>query len=251
MSPESVSEFPPQPSGMSEISRLTGVFFEPAKAFEDIAARPSFWVPLLLTIVSALIFTYLLSQHLGWPEVLRQSNQMNPRATQQMEQLPADQQARAQELQLKFVVFGSYGGAILGRAIFCLIVGLILLGIVRGIMSAPVRFKQIFAILCYASLPSIIQAVLTTVVMFLKKPEDFNLLNPLVFNLGFIETNSKFLHTLASAVDLFTIWTILLVAVGLKAAGGRKLSFAGALIAVVLPWGVIVLIRASIASVFS
>ena len=49
MSPENVSAVEPQPSGMSELSRLSGVFFEPAKAFEDVAARPSFWVPLILT----------------------------------------------------------------------------------------------------------------------------------------------------------------------------------------------------------
>src|SRR5450432_4024312 len=171
MSPESVSEFPPQPSGMSEISRLTGVFFEPAKAFEDIAARPGFWVPLILTILSGVIFTALLGQHVGWPEVIRQNTQMSGKAAQRLDQLPADDRKRAEDLQLKVVPVTSYAGAILGRPVLYLIVGLFLLGIVRGIMSAPVRFKQIFAILCYSSLPGIIQTVLKTVVMFLKKPE--------------------------------------------------------------------------------
>ena len=64
----------------------------------------------------------------------------------------------------------SYAGAVLGPVVGGLIVGAVLLGIVRGIMSAPVTFKQVFAILCYASVPGIIQTALKTVVMFLKKP---------------------------------------------------------------------------------
>jgi hypothetical protein len=53
MSPETATSSDPQAQGMSEISRLAGVFFEPKKAFADIAARPRWIVPLLLMIVSA------------------------------------------------------------------------------------------------------------------------------------------------------------------------------------------------------
>jgi len=61
----------------------------------------------------------------------------------------------------------------------------------------------------------------------------------------------KFLYTLAMSFDLFTIWTILLTAVGIKAAAGKRLSFGGALFAVVLPWAVLVLIGATVAGMFS
>jgi hypothetical protein len=138
--------------------------------------------------------------------------------------------------------------------IYYLIVGGMLLGIVRGIMSAPVRFKQVFAIMCYASLPGLIFTVLAITVMLLKNPDDFNLQNPLVFNPGAFmdpQSTSKFLHSIASSLDLFTVWTILLIAVGLKAAGGRKLSFGGSLAAVALPWAIWVLVRASLAGLFS
>ena len=75
-------------------------------------------------------------------------------------------------------------------------------------MSAPVRLKQVFAILCYASLPGVIMALLAIAVMFMKPPDDFNLQNPLVFNPGaFMDqaTTSKFVYSLASAFDLFTL----------------------------------------------
>ncbi|MBZ5626535.1 MAG: YIP1 family protein [Acidobacteriia bacterium] len=254
MSPESVSAFEPQPSGMSEMSRLSGVFFEPKKAFEDVAARPAFWVPLILTILVGVVFSALLGQHVGWSEVVRQQQQMNPKQAERVAQLPADQRDRAAALTTTITQISSYAGSVLGRPIGYLIVAAVLLGIVRGIMSAPIKFKQVFAILCYASLPGILQTVLKTVVMFLKKPEDFNIVNPLAFNpAAFMDftTSSKFVYTIAASLDVFAIWTIVLVAIGLKAAGGKKLSFGGALTAVVLPWAVLVLIGASLAGLFS
>jgi hypothetical protein len=254
MSPESVPEIQLQPSGMSELSRLTGVFFEPKKAFEDVAARPSFWVPLILTIIASVAFSMLLGQHLGWDAVVRQQQQMNPKAAERMAQLPADQRDKAASLGITIAQITSYVGAVVGRPLGYLIVAAILLGIVRGIMSAPVKFKQVYAVLCYATLPGIVQSVLKTVVMFLKKPEEFNIMNPLAFNpAAFMDyaSSSKFVYTVAASLDVFAIWTILLVAIGLKAAGGKKLSFGGALTAVALPWAILVLIGASIAGAFS
>jgi hypothetical protein len=55
----------------------------------------------------------------------------------------------------------------------------------------------------------------------------------------------------ASSLDLFVIWTILLMATGLKAAAGKKLTFTGALVAVVVPWLVVVLGKAAMAGVFT
>jgi hypothetical protein len=254
MSPESLPAAEPQTAEMSEGARLTGVFFEPQKTFEDIARKPAFWVPLILLTLVSVIFTYLMLNRVGAENIVRQQMQMSARATQQMDQLPPDQRERAESMQQRMVPITRYAGALVGRPILFLVWGAILLGIARGIMSAPVRFKQIFAILCYASLPALIQTALTAVVMYLKKPEEFNIMNPLAFNpAAFMDpvNSSKFLYTLALSLDLFTIWVIFLQAVGLKAAGGGKISFGGALVAVALPWVVLVLIGASVAGMFS
>ena len=90
--------------------------------------------------------------------------------------------------------------------------------------------------------------------MFLKSPDRFNLMNPLAFNpAAFMDpkTTSKFLYTIASGCDLFIFWAMLLTAIGLKAAAGKRLSFGGALFAVALPWAFFLLIGASIAGAFS
>ena len=97
-------------------------------------------------------------------------------------------------------------------------------------------------------------AILTVVVIFLKNPDDYNMQNPLAFNVGaFMDptTSSKFLYSMASSLDLFAFWTIFLLATGLKAAAGKKLTFTGALVAVLLPWAALVLVKSAFAGVFS
>jgi hypothetical protein len=135
-----------------------------------------------------------------------------------------------------------------------LIIAAVLLGIAGGLMGGGMRFKQVFAVVAYSGLPGVLTAILTVVVIFLKNPDDFNMQNPLAFNLGaFMDPNtgSKFVYSLAGSLDLFVLWMIVLMATGLKAAAGKKLTFTGALVAVLLPWAVVVLGKAAIAGAFS
>jgi hypothetical protein len=239
---------------MSELSRLTGVFFEPKRTFEDVAQRPAFWAPLLLLIVAGVVFTMLMSQRVGFERVIRQQTEMNPRAQQQMDNASPEQRERIARMQQTMAPVFGYAASVLARPLGYLIVAAILLGIVRGMMSAPLRFSQVFAIVAYAAMPDLIQTVLKTVVMYIKNPDDFNVMNPLAFNpAAFMDpmSGSRFLYTLALSLDLFTVWKLLLTAIGLHAAAPRKLSFGGALTAVVLPWAILTLAGAGIAGIFS
>jgi hypothetical protein len=251
MTPENAAAVEPPPAGMSELARLTGVFFEPGRTFADVAQRPSWFVPMLLTVLFGLIFCVVVGQRIGWDNVAQQ--QMEKRmATMQPEQ--REQAMKQADLTKKITQVSAYVIAVIGPAIGYLIAAAVLMGIVAGILSAPVKFKQIFAIMCYSGMVGVVAAVLMVVVIFLKKnPADFDIQHPLAFNLGaLMDPNgpNKFLFALASSIDVFSIWRILLVAVGLKAAAGKKLSFGGALFAVLLPWAVLVLIGATFAGMF-
>jgi hypothetical protein len=235
---------------MGELSRLIGVFFEPVKTFTDIAQSPSWIVPLVLVILSAMGVTSVISQRIGWERIFRHQMDTNSR----LQQLTPEQKEQTLATQVKFAAVTGYAGAIVIVPLLNIIVAAVLLGIAGGIMSGGMRFKQVFAVVCYSGLPGVISAILTVVVIFLKNPDDFDLQNPLAFNLGaFMDPNSgsKFVHSLASSLDLFTIWTILLIAVGLKAAAGKKLTFTGALVAVLVPWAIVVLGKSAFVGAFS
>lgn len=249
MTPELLPEEEPQPKGLGEASRLVGVFFEPAKTFADVAERPAFWAPLILVIVVSVCTMVLFAQHVGWEHMIRHQLETNSR----MAQLSAEQREAQIQMSLKFAPVGAYVGIILGTPLMWLAWAGILLGIVKGLMSVPVRFKQVFAVLCYSGLPGIVMALLMIAVMFMKPPEDFNLQNPLVFNPGaFMDptTTSKFLVSLGTSLDLFRLWTLVLAGIGLKAAGGKQLSMTGAMMAVFLPWAIWTLASASLAGIF-
>jgi Yip1 domain len=249
MTPESVQTPEPSPAGMGEFARITGVFFEPTKTFQDVAERPRWVVPMLLIIVVSIVYMALYTQHVGWERMMRHQLENNTRAAQ----MSNEQREQMIATQARFAPIIGYVGAVVGVPIYMLVSSAVLLAIVAGMMSAPVKFKQIFAVMSYAGLTGLVSAALAIVVMFLKNPDDFNLQNPLVFNPGaFMDplTSSKFLYSLASSLDLFVFWNIFLIATGIKAAAGKRMSFGKALFAVMLPWGLFVLGKSAVAGMF-
>jgi hypothetical protein len=240
----------PQPSGMGEFSRLTGMFFEPKKTFKDIAERPRWIVPMLLLIVVTLIVLVVIGQKIGWDTVIRQQIEARM-ATMSDQQRTATQNNMA--ISIKFGTVLAYASGIFGWPILTLATAGVTILMVNVFMSAGLRFKQIFAIACYSRLPAIIASIATAAALMMKaNPEEFNIQNPVPFNLGWFmaaDTSAKFLHALATSIDLFTFWSMFLMATGLSVAAGKKLSFGSALMAVVLPWALFVLVRSAVAAI--
>ena len=240
---------PSAPAGMSEGARIVGVFFEPSKTFADIARRPTWLLPLVLGIVAAMALTAFYGQHIGWERIVRRQVETSSQA----QQIPADQKEQRIAAGARLAPVIGYAAPVIFAPLYCLLAAGIFTGLVAGVMSAPVKFKQSLAVVTWAGLPNLIVAALSAVVVFLKNPDDVDVQNPLMFNVGAYmdaEHGSKFLHSMATSIDLFSFWVIFLMATGLKAAAGKKLSFGGALFAVVAPWAAYVLIKSALAGVF-
>ncbi len=255
MTPEIPASTAPEPQGMSAASRVTGVFFEPGATFQDIARKPGFLIPMLLVIVAGFVFNVLMGQRVGWERVIQQRQEMMGQAAQQrLAQLPAEQREQQERIQLKVTPIFSYLGAVLGPPFFWLINAALIVLIVKVMMSVPVTFKQVYSIVAWAALPVVVQTILKIVVLYLKKPDEFNVMNPLAFNPGaFMDpaTSSKGLYVVAVSLDAFIIWALVLTGIGLKAAGGKRISFGGAMIAAIVPVALFVLIGAGAAAAFS
>jgi len=233
---------------MSPFARIAGIFFEPGKTFEDIGRRPTWLLPLAVIVVAVLAFSLTYGHHVGWEQMMRQQLANSPRAAQ----MTPDQREAAITQGARFAPIFTYLTVIF-VPIGYLIVASVLLGM-TAMMSAGLKFRQIFSVVCYAGLPSVIFSLLGIVVMLLKNPADFNIQNPLAFNVAAFldpQATAKFVYSLALSIDLFSFWMIFLIATGLKAGGGRKLSFGGALTAVVVPWAVYVLGKSALAGLFS
>ena len=246
MTPEPSSDNAPQPMG--EAARVTGVLFDPKKAFADIAAKPSWILPVVLSIVVGLAFVYFFTSRVGWDRYFHQIAE----TTSRMQQMDPQQRETAIQMQVKFGPIFGYVFGVIGPPLGALIIGAVIL-LMCKIGGAALKFKQTFAISAWATLPRVIAGILAVVVMFIKNPEDFNLQNPLAFNFGaFMEpppNSGKFIYSLATSFDLFTIWSILLLAVGISAAA-RKVSFSKALVLVATPWLIWVLVASAFAGMF-
>ncbi len=246
MTPEPTADNAAPPLG--EVGRISNVFFDPKKAFADIAARPGWIVPVVLVIISYLAFMYCFTTHVGWERSMRQAMETNTR----MQQMDAQQRETIIQQQIKYAPIGAYVVGSLAIPVVALIIAGVLL-LMCKMMGASLTFKQMFGITTYSMLPGLISSILAIIVVFTKNPEDFNLRNPLAFNLGaFLEPppgSGKALYALATSIDLFTFWQIALLAVGISVAA-RKFPFSKALTAVLIPWVVLVIGKIGWAALF-
>jgi hypothetical protein len=236
MSPEPAPTPPPletqsEPQ-MSEAARLAGVFFSPGKAFVDIARRPRWWIPLILIAILSTVFLNAFTQRVGWESVIRPAIERN----QNTQNMPAPQREQLIRTAAGYYKYVGYGSALI-TLFYVFIVAVLLMFLFDTMMSAGVGLKRMMAIVAYGFLPLVIQTLLSMVVLFLKDPEEFNLQNPLMFNVGaYLSPESPAaLRALGSSIDLFSLWIIILLAIGVSSAA-RKISFGKALTAIALPW---------------
>ena len=233
---------------MGEGGRIMGVFLDPKKAFASIAARPTWIVPIILMIIVGLAFVFLFTSRVGWDRYFHQIAETNSR----MQQMDAQTRESTIQTQIKVGPIFGYIFGVIGPFLTALIAGGVVL-LMCKLASLSLTFKQTYAMSAWAMMPRVLAGVLAIVVMYTKRPEDFNLQNPIAFNIGaFLEpppNTGKFIYSLATSIDLFTIWSILLLAVGITAAA-RKVSFSKAVILVAAPWIIWVLVASSFAGMF-
>ena len=86
------------------------------KAFADIAAKPRWYVPLILLILAAVGFTYAYTTRVGWEHYIRQTMENNPR----IQNLPAEQREQQIQTGAKIAPIFGYVGSVVGIPIYAL-----------------------------------------------------------------------------------------------------------------------------------
>ena len=224
---------------MSEAGRLVGVFFSPGKAFADIARRPRWWIPVILIAILSSIYLTAFTRIVGWESVIRPA----------IEQLPNAQAMTAQQREQMITTAAGYYkylgyASVVTTLFYVFIVAVILMFLFDTMMSASIGLKRMMAVVSYGFLPLVIQTALSMVVLLFKNPEEFNLRNPLMFNVGaYLSPDSPAaLRALGSSIDLFSLWIIVLLAIGVSTAG-RKISFGKAFTGIFSLWALFVCLK--------
>jgi len=239
--------------GLSQGQRLTNIFTAPSKTFEDIkAGHKSWWLPFIIYVVLGFAFYGVVNSKVGMRQVSENQIKLSPKAEEQMAQLTPEQ--REQRMKISTAITQ---GVFVAGPVFILamgaIISLVLLGTINFVFGGKAKFGSIFAVWMYAMMPSCIKTLLGIVVIFAgTAPDSFNIKNFAPTNLGAfmnpMETNAG-LYSLASSIDFVTIWTLVLVGIGIAIVAGTKRG--SGYIASFGWWALVVIVGAGFAAAFS
>jgi len=239
-SPESAPGNPP----LSEGARIVNTFIAPSKTFTDIKRNAAWWAPLILISIFALVQNVAIGKQIGWEQVVRNSIERSPKQAANFDKLTADQQAGQVNMIAKGNKYASYA-----VPVFILLFGLIAmlpLWLTLKFMGGETTFGQAFAIMMYSWLPGIFTALLATISLFAGvNPEGFDAQNPAGTNLGYYldgDSVGRFVKGLATGIDVFMIWSLVLVAIGFACTSKVKRSTT---LTVVIVWYLVYKLAAS------
>jgi Yip1 domain len=223
-------ETPAQPK-LSELQRIANIFIAPSQTFADIKRSARWWVPLVISAVTGIIFVTVAAQQIGWEQL--QENQVKIGPESQREQFErATPEQRATGLTITKVI--SYMFPTVFIPVFLIIVALILWGTFNMGAGARFTFHQAVAIVTYSSLIWIVKTVLAIIVLFAGvQPENFYFQNPVGTNYGYfmdVTESNPFLYNVATAIDPIQIWTLILTAIGFSIVGNVKRGTAYAIV---------------------
>lgn len=240
-----------EPASLSEGQPLINTFFAPSKTFTDLRRNANWWVPFLIIAIVALLFVYTVDQKVGFRKVAENQIQSQSKQADRIERLPADQREKTMQQQVTFTKIFSYAFPVTMLIWFAVVAGVLLATLKFG-ASAEVKFKTIFALVIYSSIPGLLKSLLAILSLVAGVSGDsFTFQNPVATNPGyFIERAAHpVLGSLLTSVDIFTIWILALAAIGITCISKVK---RGTAFAVVFGWyGVVVLIGVGLAAAFA
>jgi hypothetical protein len=240
----------PLPVPLSEPERIVDTFIAPTKTFTDLRRNASWWVPWLLLSFFSIIFMMLVNKQVGFEQTTRNQIEHSPRADQ-FDKLPADQQAKQLELGAKVTKYIGYGFPVIILLSFLLIAGVLMATFNFG-AGAGVPFGTSLAIVSYGSLPGLIHLALSMIVLFVGVDrEGYNLNAPFASNPAYFmdPAGNKFFYAMATGLDVFMIWNIILMGIGF--ASNSKVKRSTAIIIVAAWYFAYKLIGSGLAAAFS
>lgn len=232
---------PDAPPPMGAFEKLAGVFYEPARVFRNLRARPRWLAGLLVIAILNAAYIAAFTQRLTPERIINYT-------VDKMAETPfippeAVERARTEGVeQAKSPVYraGNAVKSIVGAFFFmAFLAALYLLGTLA--FGGRMNFWQAMAVAVYAALPVIvIQRVLSFILLYIKSPED---IHPILGqetlvqdNLGvlFVPKDHPVLFVAATAIGVLSFYKLWLTAKGLHE-GGQKVSSSAA-------WGVAITI---------
>jgi hypothetical protein len=212
---EAVIQRPPAPSLMS---RVIGVITSPRETFEKIVEAPRVAGALaLVALVGALTIGGYLSTTKGQQAWLDQSVEQTEAWTGQP---MTDEQYASQEKLAPYAGYMAAAQMIVSIPLMALITGGILYAIFNALMGGTATFKQVMAVVAHSQIISALAFIVSMPVNYMK-----GTMSGGTFSLGVLLPmldESSFLARLLGMADLFMIWWLIVLSIGLAVLYRRK-----------------------------
>lgn len=233
----------PEVRPLSQVERVVDTFVAPSKTFTDILRSASWWLPFVLFLVFGIANSFAIQKKIGWNAVAQRQIELNPKQQEKMEQLSPEQR----NMQMKISTIATEGiayGFSVVLVIGCLFFALLYWATLNFALGAQTRYWQVFAVVLYSLLPRLLLTVLNIIFVFAGvNTENYDIRNPVGVNLAYYMPDAApALKPWLTAIDLFGIWSIILLIIGF-AIIARKSK--GQTAAVVIGWNLLFLLIGS------
>jgi hypothetical protein len=214
----------PEAQGLSQVERVVDTFVAPAKTFTDILRSTSWWLPFVLGTISSYLLTFAIATKVGWSQLVDNTVLSNPSTQAKMANMTPDQVA----MQHKIMTYSFQGGfyaAPLINLVYLLVIAVAIWAVINFVFGGKSNFGQVFCVANYAFLPAAVKAVIAALVLFFgTAAENFTLQNMLGTSPGYYIEDAGPLKTFLTSFDLITLWTLVLMSLGLAIVAKTKRS---------------------------
>jgi hypothetical protein len=202
------------PAPKSLLARFFGVVTSPRDTFRVVAAHPK-WLGMLLlvTLTVAVLIGAFLSTRVGqdaWLDSMSSSPFSGP--------MTEERYARMQQF-ARFVGIGAFVQMLIVIPIVTVIISGLLYAIFNAAMGGDATFKQVLAVVAHASAVSVLGQLFTVPLNYargtMSSATNLAVLLPMI-------DEQSFLGRLLGVIDLFLIWYVVVLAIGLAVLYRRR-----------------------------
>jgi hypothetical protein len=214
----------------SPFTVLTNIIAAPGRAYPAIQERPSFWLPLLILIVTNSLVSFVYTTHVDLAWLIDQQLSAAGNMTD-------EQRAQAVKAATRLPAALYCGiGAVAPAIILPLVLALTAL-YYRGVSFATgdgIKYKQWFALASWCSLP-VVFGVIASLVHVLSGDARFmpqEELNPFSFGnlLGVDQSHAPTFERVVLRLDITAFWSVALSVLGYQTFSKRSLAFAAGVV---------------------
>jgi Yip1 domain len=197
-------------------ARAVGVVISPRDTYRDIVASPRwFGVLALVVVVSAVALGVFLSTERG--QTLSLDSQVE--AMESWGVTVTDQMYEGMESRLASNAYFAVGGQVVFIPVFTLLIAGLAVAIFNVLLGGDATFRQVFAVVAHANVVGVLGLLFMLPLNYAREamsnPTNLSVFLPMLDDAGFL---ARFL----GAIDLFRIWWIVSLAIGLGVLYKRK-----------------------------